>query len=125
MFLAEIDDEYVIATICNVSKKKRIKCGNGSFMVVQEIDILPEGTNETITVDAAEISHVFWDRGTDCRYSNLCFNIKHETLCENQRCEPEHEIEKSNQCSTEAPNRISSPVPSSIDKTLLEGLTGE
>jgi len=33
--------------------------------------------------------------------------------------------EKSNQTPTEVPNRISSPVPSRIDKSLMKGLTGE
>ena len=35
------------------------------------------------------------------------------------------ETKKSNQCSTDVPNRISSPVPSSIDKSLMKGLNGE
>ena len=85
--LAEIDDEYVIATIHDVSQKERLKCGNG-VMVVQKIEILLEETNQIIGIDAAEISHIFWDRVTDSRYSNSIFNIKHESVFDIARCEP-------------------------------------
>jgi hypothetical protein len=84
---AEIDDEYVIATIHDVSQKKRLKCGNG-VMVIQRIEIIPERTNQIIDIDAAEISHIFWDRITNSRYSNSIFNIKHESVFDNARCEP-------------------------------------
>ena len=85
--LAEIDDEHVIATIHDVSQKERLKCGNG-VMVVQKIEILLEETNQIIGIDAAEISHIFWDRVTDSRYSNSVFNIKHESVFDIARCEP-------------------------------------
>ena len=87
ILLAEIDGEYVIATIHDVSQKRRYKCGNG-VMIVQTIKILLEEDDQIIEVDAAEISHIFWDRVTDSRYSNSIFNIKHESLWENTRCEP-------------------------------------
>ena len=87
MHLAEIDDEYVIATIHDVSQKKRLKCGNG-VMVIQRIEIIPERSNQIIDIDAAEISHIFWDRITNSRYSNSIFNIKHESVFDNARCEP-------------------------------------
>ena len=51
--------------------------------------------------------------------------ITSKNLKPKEDTDSDHEIEKSNQCSTEVPNKISSPVPSSIDKTLLKGLTGE
>ena len=57
-------------------------------MVIQRIEIIPERTNQIIDIDAAEISHIFWDRITNSRYSNSIFNIKHESVFDNARCEP-------------------------------------
>lgn len=48
-------------------------------MVTQQIEILTEGMiPKNVSIDAAEITHIFWDRLTDRIYSNNIFNIKQE-----------------------------------------------
>jgi len=78
---AEIDDnetKYVSATIQEVSRKKRWRSGD-FVMVTQQIEILTEGMiPKNVSIDAAEITHIFWDQLTDRIYSNNIFNIKQE-----------------------------------------------
>ena len=47
-------------------------------MLMQPIEIVTEQTNEFISLDASEITHLFWDRLTDKRFGNNSFNIKNE-----------------------------------------------
>ena len=65
-----MNDDNVIATIYHVYKKQRWRSGD-TIMLMQPIEIVTEQTNEFISLDASEITHLFWDRLTDKRSFQL------------------------------------------------------
>ena len=72
-----MNDDNVIATIYHVRRKQKWRSGD-TVMLMQPIEIVVEQTNEFISLDASEITHLFWDRLTDKRFGNNSFNIKNE-----------------------------------------------
>ena len=72
-----MNDDNVIATIYHVHRKQRWRSGD-TVMLMQPIEIVLEQTNEFISLDASEITYLFWDRLTDKRFGNNSFNIKNE-----------------------------------------------